>query len=512
MTTDEHAGIANKGSVLRTPEMEIYLVPVSCPIIRPIVLLLIILVLFCLPFSIMAKPNILVFLIDDMGWADLTCYGSTFYETPNIDGLAEDGILFTSGYAAHPVCSPTRAALMTGKNPCRKAVSITNWIPGPQPENEIFQGPKINNSLPLSELTIAETLKKNGYQTWFLGKWHLGKRETHGPKVQGFDVNVAGGHQGSPPGGYYSPWRSKTLKNGPKGEYLTDRLTSEAISLIEKRDKDKPFFMYMAYYNIHTPVQGYKPFDDKFADKAKKLFEGKTPTKREGRGKTRMRQDNAKLAAMVSAVDLNVGRILKALKDHNVDEETIIFFTSDNGGLSTKKRITGPGCVLPLRGSKGWAYEGGIRVPFIVRKPKAKGNGKKCDSVVISQDLYPTILELCDIPLMPEQHKDGMSFKALLDKPDKEFKRNAPLVWHYPHYHGSGWTPGSAIRIGNWKLIDFTHDGRLELYNLKDDLSEKKDLAKAYPEKLKELKGMLDDYLKATDAGLAKRNGERDYE
>ena len=462
-------------------------------------------ILFCCCFtiSLMAKPNIVVFLIDDMGWADLGCYGSTFHETPNIDQMANKGIIFTQGYAAHPVCSPTRAALMTGKNPCRKEVKITDWIPGQRPKNEKLNSPKINNDLPHSEVTIAEALKKNGYQTWYLGKWHLGETEKHWPKSQGFDVNIAGGNQGSPPGGYYSPWKSKTLTNGPKGEYLTDRLTSEAISLIEKRDKAKPFFMYMAYYNIHTPIQGYKPFDEKFATKATKLFEGPTPTKPEGRGLTRMRQDNPKLAAMVSAVDVNVGRILKSLKDNNLDKETIIFFTSDNGGLSTKPKKTGPGCVLPLRGSKGWAYEGGIRVPFIVYHPDAKANGKKSDIPIMSQDLYPTILELCDLPLMPNQHKDGVSFRALLDDPEHSLKRNQPMVWHYPHYHGSGWTPGSAIRVGDWKLIDFTHDGRLELYNIKNDLSEKNNLAKTHPEKLKELKKQLESYLNQTGAGLA---------
>ena len=460
------------------------------------------------------SPNFVFVLVDDLGWNDLGCYGATFNETPNLDKLAKSGIRFTNGYAAHPVCSPTRASIMSGKNPCRSEINITDWIPGEQRQKEQLLPPNLSQNFPHKEQTIAETMKKNGYATYFLGKWHLGESDKFWPEHHGFDVNIGGWTVGSPRGGYYSPYKNPRLKSGPEGEYLTDRLTNEAIKLIKNTPKEKPFFLYLPFYTVHAPITACKRHLPKFNVKKveldkelKKAGKVNEPLfKKNGRGWTRMRQNSVPYATMVYAMDENIGRLLKSLKDRGIDDNTIVIFSGDNGGLSTLQWKGAPASLLPLRAGKGWCYEGGIREPLIIKDPRTGVSGKSCDVPMISSDFYPTILELADLPLMPNQHKDGVSVKKLLTSPQGKITRTEPLVWHYPHYHGSGWTPGSAIRVGDWKLVELYHEKRTELYNLKDDISEKNNLAKKHPKKCAELRKELYAYLKKVGASMNKVN------
>ena len=451
-------------------------------------------------FSVTAKKtNFVFFLVDDMGMMDLGTYGSTFHETPNIDQLAKTGMKFNYGYAACPVCSPTRASIMTGRHPVR--VDITDWIPGSanRKTNKLIH-PKDRDNLALEEITIAEELKGHGYQTFFAGKWHLGN-EGHWPTDQGFDFNIGGHHRGSPPGGYYAPWNNPTLEAKKKDEYLTERLTEESTRFLENRDSDKPFLLYLSYYNIHTPIQAYRKHIGHYQKKAEK-FSGTTPTEQEHSGQTRMRQDNPALASMVSAVDDSVGTLLAKLDELGLSDDTVVIFFSDNGGLSTKPKM-GPGSNSPLRAGKGWLYEGGIREPTIVRAPGVTKPGSVSDQPVISMDFFPTMLELAGLPLKPNLHADG---RSLL--PELTGKKGKPrsLYWHYPHYHGSTWKPGASIREGDWKLIKFYDQEKVELYNLKKDPSEKKDLAKKNSEKSKELEYKLIAWQKQMNAKLPEPN------
>ncbi len=446
------------------------------------------------------QTNFLFFLVDDMGWADIGANGSKFHETPHIDRLAKSGMRFTQGYAAGSVCSPTRASIMTGKHPVR--VNITDWIPGQsnRPTNPLLH-PEDRHSLALEEVTIAEALKQNGYQTFFAGKWHLGK-EGEWPTDQGFDFNIGGHHKGSPPGGYYAPWTNPTLKAKKKGEYLTERLTNESAKFLESRDKSKPFLLYLSYYNIHTPIQPYKKRIDHYKAKFEKNFIGPTPTEPEHDGKTRIRQDNPALASMVAAVDDSVGVLLDKLEELKIKENTVVIFFSDNGGLSTLGRI-GPGCNKPLRAGKGWLYEGGIREPTIISAPGITKPGSISKKPIISMDFFPTILDLAGLPLHPELHVDGNSLLEQL-KGDDSGERT--LHWHYPHYHGSTWKPGAAIREGNWKLIEFYHYNNFELYDLSNDLGEQNDLSKSNPHKAKELRAKLNKWQKKMNAKMPTPN------
>jgi arylsulfatase A-like enzyme len=441
------------------------------------------------------KPNVLLILVDDFGQQDTSLSGSKFYETPNIDRLAKEGMWFTSAYSAHPVCSPSRAAILTGKNPCRSEVNITDWIPGSKTRKPKLITPKINNQLPLKEVTIAETLKKNGYSTFSIGKWHLGG-EGYLPENQGFDVNVGGWERGSPIGGYYYPWKNPKLPKVPKGTYLTDYLTTRAIDLIKKRDKAKPFFMYMSFYTVHTRLEPCKRYFEKFKKKLSKLHKNENPEviPEKFGAKTKGRQDNPVYASMVYAMDENVGRLLAELEKEGIDNNTIVIFTGDNGSLTTMKKKPGFTSCLPLRAGKGWTYEGGIRVPFIVKAPNVKP-GRKSDTPVVGTDIYATVLDLCGIPLMPELHKDSVSIKPILYGASDSLTRKNPLLWYYPHYQGSGFCPGTAIRVGKWKLVLSYQDNSVELYDLSNDLGEKDDLSKKYPEKTTELLNQLNSYL-----------------
>lgn len=442
------------------------------------------------------KPNFVFILVDDLGWADLGCYGSTFYETPNLDKLANSGMRFTDAYAACPVCSPTRAAIMTGRHPVR--VDITDWIPGQDPQNRKFLGPQDKNELALEEMTIAEVLQHNGYKTFFAGKWHLGG-EGYFPEHQGFDINKGGHDKGSPPGGYYTPYKNPKLSDGPEGEYLTDRLTDESIQFL-KENGSTPFLLYLAFYTVHTPIQACQKHINKFEDKAAQLLKSENPDRTEHDGFTKLVQDNAEYASMIYAMDENVGKLLNALSELGLEENTVIIFTSDNGGLSTLGRHWAPTSNEPLRAGKGWCYEGGIRVPLIIRAPGITKSGGEHSEPVTSMDYFPTMLELAGLPQIPDKHVDGLSLVPLMHgQPRLEREK---LYWHYPHYHGSTWTPGAALRARDWKLIEFYEHDKIELYNLQDDPSEKNDLANKMPDKRDELVTLLHQWQKETGAKM----------
>ena len=419
------------------------------------------------------KPNLLFILVDDLGWTDVSYNKSDYYETIHIDNLSETSMLFDNAYAASSVCSPTRAAIMTGKHPVR--INITDWIPGLDPKNKPLLGPVDLNELPLEETTIAEVLRDNNYSTFYSGKWHLGS-EGHYPEDQGFDVNIGGFEKGSPMGGYYSPYKNPRLSDGPEGEYLTDRLTTETIELIRNRDTKKPFAAFLSFYNVHTPIQENKEFIDYYVEKLKSYENTSPETVKEGDAITLLNQRNAKYASMVHATDYNVGRIINFLKDNNLYENTLIVFTSDNGGLSTQRRVA-PTSVYPLRAGKGWLYEGGIRIPQLIKLPKQK-NKEIISEPVVSYDLFPTIANILNL-----NHSvidiDGLDLSNLFLK--KDIERDF-IFWHFPHYHGSMWKPGSALRNNDWKLVELHEENKVELYNLRDDLSETVDVSNKFPE------------------------------
>jgi len=440
------------------------------------------------------RPNILFFLVDDMGWADIAVNGSTFHETPHIDRLAATGMNFTHGYAACPVCSPTRASILTGRHPVR--VDITDWIPGMSTKpGSKFLHVNDRDNLAHAERTLAEELKDQGYKTFFAGKWHLGK-EGHWPEDQGFDINIGGHDRGSPPGGYYAPWRNPALKAKRDGEYLTERLTHESAAFIDRQTKDapkQPFLLYLSYYNIHTPIQPYKKRIEHYEAKRATMGPSPEPIREGSNGLSTARQDNAALASMVAAVDDSVGALLGMLEKNGIADNTIVVFTSDNGGLCTKSK-PGPGCNLPLRSGKGWLYEGGVREPTIIRAPGVTRPGSRCEVPVVSTDFFPTLLELAKVPL-PDPSEialDGLSLVPLLQGKDAAGPlAERALYWHYPHYHGSTWKPGAAIRDGDWKLIEFYETDTTELYNLAKDPGERNNLAEKRANKTAALRAKL---------------------
>jgi len=460
-----------------------------------------------------AKKTRFVFvLVDDLGWTDLACFGSKFYETPNLDAFAKTGVKMTSAYAACPVCSPTRGSIMTGKYPAR--TDTTDYFGGAR-RGKLLPAP-YKRYLPLEEVTIAEAMKDNGYKTFFAGKWHLGG-EGYLPDKQGFDVNKGGGASGAPyrsygnhrvlskdptePGGYFSLYANPHLKDGPRGEYLTDRLTDEAIKFIET-NKGEPFLVYLSFYSVHNPLQAKPAYVTKFKDKLAAMPKPTGPEFiREHKNRARQIQQNPVYAAMIYSVDENVGRLLKKIEEVGLTGDTVVVFTSDNGGLSTSEGHNTAN--LPLRGGKGWLYEGGVRVPTIVRWPGVTKPGSTCDVPITSTDYYPTFLEMASLPAKGKQHVDGVSVTAALKGGTLDRKA---IYWHYPHYGNQGGRPGSAVRVGDYKLIEFFEDGSVELYNLKDDIGEHKDLAAAMPAKAAELRKMIHKWRKEVDAKMMKPN------
>lgn len=431
------------------------------------------------------KPNVILILIDDMGWSDLGCTGSDLFQTPNIDRLAVQGVRFANAYAACTVCSPTRAAIMTGKYPAR--LHVTDWIAGHARPKAKLRIPDWTQFLPKEEVTLAAALKPAGYVTVSIGKWHLGPLQGHAPTDHGFDTNIAGWHMGQPPS-YFAPYKIPTLAEGPKGEYLTDRLTDEACAFMEKH-KDGPFFIYLPHYCVHTPLQAKEALVKQYKEKV-------TPGQR---------HTNATYAAMIHSLDEGVGRVMAKLDELKLAESTFVVFTSDNGGLlrSTDNK--------PLRAGKGSAYEGGVRVPLIIRWPGIAPQGAVSDEPVISTDLYPTVLEVAGTAGDAAHNKsvDGTSLVPLLKDPKSTLKRDA-IFWHYPHYHPGGATPYSAVRAGDWRLVEFFEDDRVELYNLRHDAGEAKDLTAEMPDKAAELRKRLHDWRATVDAQLPTPNPNYD--
>ncbi|TFH23703.1 MAG: DUF4976 domain-containing protein, partial [Bacteroidia bacterium] len=442
--------------------------------------------------------NILLIVVDDLGYSDLQCYGNVLVETPNIDRLASQGVRFTNSYASCTVCSPTRASLMTGKNPV--VVNITDWIPG----NQFLEGPKpyekfivppINHELPLEEFTLAEIMSEAGYKTASIGKWHLGG-EGYLPTDQGFDLNVAGYSKGSPPSYYYPYTRESRddiitpLELMGDSLYLTDRLTNEAIRFMAEK-REEPFFLYLPFYNVHTPLEGRPDLLKKYETKLEAH-----------QGDTILR--NPHFLAMTEAVDENVGRMMLFLKEAGLEENTLVVFTSDNGGLLLRgepdNRFIRASWNHPLREGKGTLYEGGLRIPAIVRWTGHIEADRLSEEIIISTDLYPTLAEVAGVSI---DHKiEGTSLLPHLmhsEPIDRE-----TLYWHYPHYHLG--MPGGVIREGEYKLIEYFEDGALELYNLVEDPGEAHNLASLFPEKASELLQKLQSWREKNNAQMPTPN------
>lgn len=469
------------------------------------------LVALILPAS---ATNVVFIMADDLGYMDVGFNNPTsFYETPNLNALAKQGLRFTAGYAACPVCSPTRSSILTGQYPARtkntdyfgapnehqelpaNAADLKTGNFGKQADRPVLPAPYLGR-LAASHVTLAEAFKAKGYATMHAGKWHLGPKGSW-PEDHGFDVNIGGLERGGPYGGkgYFSPYANPNLPDGPPGEHLPDRLATEVSKFINS-NKDRPFFVYLPFYSVHTPLMGRPDLVKKYREKKAKL--GLNPSylpepPRRNRGV----QEHAVYAAMVDAMDQAVGKVLKTLDDNGLAEDTIVIFFSDNGGLSTSEGS--PTSNLPFRAGKGWTYEGGIREPLVIRWPKTVKPGGTCDTPVISTDFYPTLLAACGLELLPEQHKDGTGFLDLLKDPAAKHER-APLFWHYPHWGNQGGIPSAAVRDGDWKLIEFYWKKGFELYDLTKDPGEHRNLAAEYPAKVKDLKSKLDAFRKDTGA------------
>ncbi len=466
-----------------------------------------------MPPSASTAPNIIFILIDDLGWADLGCFGSSFYETPHLDRLRAEGMMFTDGYATCPVCSPTRVSVQTGRYPAR--VGVTNYIPG-SARGRVIE-PDYVTHLPRDEHTIAQALGDAGYATWHVGKWHMGSEE-YWPEQFGYEVNIGGCAMGAPGHGYFSPWQIPTLPDGPAGEYLTDRLTDEAIRLILGSD-GRPFFLHLAHYAVHTPLQA-KPDDiARFEGKAREMsldeidpFEVGEPFpmehKRDQRVTRRIVQSDPRYAAMIWSLDEGIGRLLTAVEEAGQGENTVVVFTSDNGGLATSEGS--PTCNAPLSEGKGWMYEGGVRESLLIKWPGVTEPGSTCNVPVTTTDFYPTFLEMAGANPMPVradgevQPCDGVSLAPLL-RGESALDRDA-IYWHYPHYGNQGGTPGSSVRAGEWKLIEFFEDGRLEMYNLREDIGEERDLSAEEPDRAEHLHAMLRGWREEVGAKLPTPN------
>ncbi len=457
----------------------------------------------CRFFSGPKKLNFVFILIDDLGWKDLGCYGSTFYETPNIDRLAAQSVRFSDAYAAAPVCSPTRASILTGKYPAR--LLLTDFLGRKKQQGKLIT-PAYLPFLDSEEITLAEALKTAGYVTASIGKWHLGY-EPFFPEKQGFDLNI-GGHEPGHPASYFYPYKDKEddhwnvpgLADGEPGEYLTDRLTAEAIKFISE-NKKRPFFLLLSHYALHSPFEAKQEKLKKYQEKLAALKTASPGFIKEQDVFIRTIQDNAHYAAMLESVDESVGNILRALEGNKLTQNTVIILTSDNGGFSTLQGENwAPTSNLPLRAGKGWLYEGGIRVPLIFYLPGTAKQGVACSTPVNSTDFFPTLLDIAGVTLTPAPVCDGKSLLPLVTG-SGVLEREA-LFWHYPHYHASGGTPASAIRAGDFKLIEWFENGSLELFNLCDDIGEKNNLAKQLPEKTEQLKRRLHEWREKVGAQL----------
>ena len=483
------------------------------------------------------KPNIVFFLVDDLGWSDVGCYGSTFHETPHVDRLAKEGMRFDNAYSTCHVCSPSRASILTGKYPAR--TDLTEWLGGrPERAFEKLHSAKKLMALPDEEVTLAETLKEHGYATANYGKAHLRKD----PRTYGFDEAITGWVRS-----YYHPFSPQYSKTLPakKGDYYTDKLTDAALDFIE-RNKDRPFFVHLEHFAVHDPIQGRRELVEKYRKKLAGMPEAKGPgyilepnpdgpplSEEELKGLekndvlnahqekrvwwVKQRQDNVEFAGMLEATDESLGRIRAKLEELGLAENTIVIFTADNGGMSASNQYRGinhsrkrldsrfASSNLPLRGAKGWNYEGGIRVPLIVHWPGEVGANTMSHAMVTGTDFYPTLLEMIGLPMLPKQHVDGMSFLPALKGRDHD---RGAIYWHFPHYSNHGYqSPGGAIRLGNYKLLEYYENGSVELFDLKEDLGEQNDLSKAKPDITGKLLKMLKDWRREMDAKMPQPKG-----
>ncbi|HTN38405.1 MAG TPA: sulfatase [Arachidicoccus sp.] len=500
------------------------------------------------------KMNVIFFLVDDMGWMDLGYQGSDFYETPNIDKFAKENVRFSQAYAACHVCSPSRASIIMGQYPAR--LHLTDWLPG----RKEFPFQKLKNAdvvqhLPYDQLSLPEVLKENGYSTAIIGKWHLGE-DAASTSRQGFDVQIPDYNIGWPKGSYFSPFGMKGLDDGPKGEYLTDRITDEAVKYLEK-NKDHPFFLYLAHFAVHDPIEGRPDLVEKYKKKLAKMNRKAHPfileqnpdsdnqlskdqlnaliKEKEYAGygnlpgrmvKVKQFQDNPEFAAMVESVDESLKRIIDKVRELGIEDNTVIIFFSDNGGMSasnignparkiTEKQLDRAYSTsnLPLRGGKGWLYEGGIREPLIIKWPGHGKNGTAENIPVISTDFYPTILEMTGIAVPKVYPKDGMSLTPLWSGDNKRVEgiEDRALYWHFPQYSNHGaQSPGGAIRYGDYKLIEYFENFKVQLFDLKNDPGEHHDLASSMPKKVKELTKMLHSWQKKVKANMPTPNPDFD--
>jgi arylsulfatase A len=491
-------------------------------------------------------PNVVLFLVDDLGWRDLGVYGSTFHETPQFDRFARASVRFTDAYAPCHVCSPTRASILTGKYPAR--LQLTDWLPG----RRDFPFQKFKNApprphLPFEETTLAEALKDRGYATGHFGKWHLGE-DPSGPLQHGFEVRVPNWNKGWPNSGYHAPFKLDGLSDSP-GDYLTDRLTDEALKYIEQ-NRSRPFFLYLSHFAPHDPIQGRADLVRKYQAKLERsapvnglpfVLEGNPDAKpalsrteldarikdNAYRGfrvlpnqtvKIKQHQDNVQFAAMVESIDESFGRVIAKLEALGLSENTIVIFTSDNGGMSAANfgrpdRVVAQAALdaafatsnLPLRGAKGWLYEGGIRVPLFIRWPGRGTHGTISSVPVIGTDLFPTILEMVGAPALPAQHVDGVSLAGLV-RGGPAPERSA-LFWHFPHYSNHGrQSPGGAVRQGDYKLLEYFENNTVQLFNLRDDLGEQRDLAAEQPERVRQLTALLHHWRRQVSAAMMEPN------
>ena len=443
------------------------------------------------------KMNVVFILVDDWGWADAGVQGSDYFETPNIDRLAREGMRFTQAYAAAAICSPTRAAILTGKSPAR--LDMTIWHEGAVrggSKNKRLLEAKAEANLPLAEVTLAELFKQQNYFTAHIGKWHLGKAAFY-PETQGYDVNIGGTYWGAP-ATFHWPYRGPWSKNDPElryvpvgpgktGDYLTDKLTDHALRIIGQQ-QDRPFFLSLWFHTVHTPIEGKPELVKRFEEKpAGKIH------------------SHAEYAAMLASLDENIGRVLRQLDDLKLADQTVVILTSDNGGVDFPTAKSGhrpPTRNTPFRSGKGTLYEGGLRVPLIIRWPGRTKPGTECAAQVTSQDFFPTLADALGQTNAPRH--DGVSLLPLLKTPKAPLKREA-LFWHYPHYYPR-MPPASAIRAGDWKLIHYYENNRLELFNLKTDPAETKNLAATQPAKAKAIHTKLDAWRKETNAKAPTKN------
>lgn len=464
------------------------------------------------PVSPAERPNVVFILVDDLGYMDIGAYNpDTFYETPNVDRLAAMSLRFTDGYAANPVCSPTRYSVMTGRYPTR--VDATNFFSGTRSGR--FNPAPLNDKMPLDEVTLADAFGDAGYRTFFAGKWHLGPTPEYWPENRGFDVNRGGHSRGAPnpKGRYFPPYGNPRLDDGPEGEHLTQRLADETCQFIRDAG-DEPYLAYLSFYTVHTPLMAPEDRVEKYRRKIREMNledvrefapeEQVWPDANQQR-QVRIVQKHPVYAAMVESMDLAVGQVLDTLEQKGDLDNTVICFMSDNGGLSTSEGS--PTSNLPLRGGKGWLYEGGIREPFMIRAPGVTSPGSVCREPVTSTDFYPTLLSLIGADPRPEQHLDGRDLTPLL-RGANSLDRDA-LYWHYPHYSNQGGFPGAAIRMGDWKLIERFEEGETHLYHLTEDIGERNDVSEQHPERAAAMREKLHAWYATVDAKFLqpKENG-----